>query len=222
MDNKTEQQVENLAEEKSFTEDENEKLQIEDLKDQIHKLSQQKRSNDFDIGKILAIAQKNTTDEEFKQFLQDKKVNIKPTQAKKIITAYKYVKKKEPSQSADFYKIGIEKVYIIATLEEKELQNDFEKLTKSEKPSVKILKKMKTLLNKNYKKLKEEDITDDEKLNINQAFEQAKKDRELGNEDTVTNNKYKELEEKYNKLLAENVKLKDELEILKNKGTEEV
>lgn len=145
------------------------------------------------LADIVAEAKSKLTKREWRTWLKDSRINLKGTQAKKLITISQFCR--QGGQSTDlFYKEGVEKTYLIARVQSEETQNQFLQLALSEVVSTAHLKKAIKLSVKNG-------------ISANDALQQSRLIKPKSNKPT----KLIELREAIEHLRSENEKLKEEL-----------
>lgn len=73
---------------------------------------------------IIEQAQSKLNKKQWKEWLRDARINLKQTQAKKLIAVFRFCK--DNGQSTDlFHKEGIEKTYIISQIPNEQRQNEY-------------------------------------------------------------------------------------------------
>ncbi len=123
-----------------------------------NEIARLKLSNDKNVLKIAKVIityrekyKLDNWEDMYKHLLNSENVKIKKTQADKYIAVYDYCYKKyqKTQTTENMLNLGIEKLYLISTLEDKEKQEKLENFISEKKKSVKELEKLVKLLNRN-------------------------------------------------------------------------
>ena len=160
----------------------------------------------MDIAKTLYEAKQELSNEDFKQLLKDKRINLKETQVNKLISIYNVYQKAIP-QSTELINIqGVEKAYLLSSIADNDKRTEMEKELISNKITVKKLGKIVDKINDDN--LPPKDAIDEVEAEI-QNMKNKPKDKILAED-------YRKLKEEYDKILNENKELKLKLKQYNN------
>lgn len=167
---------------------------FDELANSLISAKQQNSSSELRYADIVEQAYNTLSQKKLKEWLKDSRVNLKGTQAKKLVAVSKFCKNN--GQSTDlFCKEGIEKTYIISRLKDQKQQSNY----------IKYL----LINNLSSKQLKQSiKLTTSENISISESLNKLKENKPS----TQRKSQVKELKEVINQLLEENKKLKSLLE----------
>lgn len=158
-------------------------------------------ANFLEIGKILKMHQERDKKRDYKFLLAHPMVDIKRTQAQKMIGAYKYIAEKKIDQLTGIHvRLGIEKLYLISTVKNKEFCEKLENFALKKEITVKKLKLIVKNLNNNETTLEEA---------YNKVLQEIKAKK--NNKKTFSQAEIIELQEKNKKLEAKIFELESRL-----------
>ncbi len=154
------------------------------------------------MAETIARAKSKMKPKTFKKFLNDPLVNLKRLQAKKLITIYE-VAKSDSRLTNFFNKEGVEKSYLITIIKDNDTRHQFIEIIEDDVFTVKQTKQAVKLISDNQKTPSE-------------AVEAVKNRQSLPTpapsvQKTIPLEKYKNLEADYQKLLAKNQELEEQL-----------
>ena len=162
--------------------------------------------NFFEIGKILRKYQEEGLKKDYKYFIAHPMVDIKMTQAKKMVAVYKYIAGEHSGQLTGIHiRLGIEKLYLISTVKNNEYYDDLENFALDKKITVKKLK------------LIVENIIQNPGITVEEAYKkflqsiEDKKNNKLCQEE-ANQLEVSALQERIKQLETENLELKSKLE----------
>ena len=154
------------------------------------------------IAEIVKQAEEKLNKKRWREWIRHPKINLKRTQAQKLVSVSIFCKKN--SQSTDIFKNhGIEKTYIIAQIEDIEVQSTVLEYVLTNPISTKLLKKAIKLM-------------DSEHISFSEAIEKAK----IPKQTQKKNSELEELKQAFLKLQETNKNLEKQLIEERQKNSE--
>jgi hypothetical protein len=187
----------------------------------VEKLKQYQKdglANSLHIGEFLLNFKERSKKGSYSKLLSHPQVCIQKTQAKKFIAVYKYIEK-TTGQPTDYQnQLGIEKLYIVSTLDNTEKHCKLEKFAIEQQINVPLLKAIVNLSNE------DNSLSFDLALaTVKQNIEEKKKNRKLSENktnNTILSNEYDELKKMYEQLQQEFEDIKNKYKMLQAQTTE--
>ena len=191
-----------------------------DVQDDIIKIAYLKNdinSNLLNAGKILIKYKETKSPKDYKYFLLHPMVDLKRTQAQKLIDVYKYIVNKRSGRLTGIQiRLGIEKLHCISRIENEEYYEILENFVADKQITVKILK----LIIENIKQ--NVGITVEDAYQKTLEFVKNKEANKQSQVKTYTQVEVDKLQKKIKQLEADCLALKAKLNQQENKGINDV